>query len=223
MAGNTMEKSPEKVTTVETISLDFPVWKEYLERLAGNAWVRYQKLKAILNQVSIHPGIHTIERNSDGSWVLTRPGADGKMYKFTLPKEVLYQDIEEWPKEFPYIKFRRNAKTNTYTIEWTEVEIPTVNLDRFKEELAKVSGPFITECGARKSQYDLACTVEKNTWIRWELSLEQKGIWWWITPSTSVNLNKLVALTGTQLKTASTDWADHIKLGNILAKSLPLK
>ena len=37
------------------------------------------------------------------------------------------------------------------------------NLDAFKAAVTKMSGPFIIECGARQSQYDLACDIEDYT------------------------------------------------------------
>jgi len=40
------------------------------------------------------------------------------------------------------------------------INIPAANLDRFKEELAKISGKLITECGSRKEQFNLACSIQ---------------------------------------------------------------
>lgn len=56
----------------------------------------------------------------------------------------------------------------------TEIRVSFQNIDTFKEAVTKMSGPFIVECGARQSQYDLSCSVEDYTTFPGAVSLKSK-------------------------------------------------
>ena len=56
----------------------------------------------------------------------------------------------------------------------TEIRVSFQNIDAFKEAVTKMSGPFIIECGARQSQYDLSCSVEDYTAFPGAVSLKSK-------------------------------------------------
>lgn len=88
---------------------------------------------------------------------------------FTIELSKVYQDIEKWPQWFPYVSFRRNPQKNTYTmldVQWssTGIDIPTANLDKFRDKIAQISGVIITECGARNNEYILACDIKGVRW-----------------------------------------------------------
>jgi hypothetical protein len=217
------DRLSETPTIEESQSITIPKWATRLDVLASKMGVKLSRLMELKTGTLQEWDIITITRLSDGSGIFKKERPNYRenwwqeKYSIAIPKEALYQNIESWPQEFPFIKFRRNPEKSTYTIEWSDIEIPTIKLEDFKAELIKVSWPFITECWSRKAQYELACTVE-NWWSRWDISLDQVGMMWWASISTTVWLHELVRITK-NLKTE--DPRSYIKLGIILAKSLP--
>lgn len=89
---------------------------------------------------------------------------------FTIELSKVYQDIEKCPQWFPYVSFRRNPQKNTYTmldVQWnsTGIDIPTANLDEFRNKITQISGVIITECSARNNEHALACDIRGVRWF----------------------------------------------------------
>lgn len=190
-----------------------------ISHLGTNLWIRESSLSEFSNSWEIRANdVFTLKINPDETGVISRKRGNATK-ELALSKEAIFQDIEQWPKEFPYIKFLRVDPGDTYMLvnaEWTRlgnIQVPSKNLDQFRKEVAKISGVLITECGSRKAQNDLACSIKSDSPIgKNVLSLNSKEVFDFI-PSNIVtsNLMKL------------TDSNDGKELIKHLAKSLPLK
>lgn len=103
-------------------------------------------------------------KNKDGS---------GDVYRNSqklvhLERNDIFQDIEKIDA-FPGLTLSKKGDGYVLKnqkgpfIKNAEISVSFQNLDAFKEAVTKMSGPFIIECGARQSQYDLSCDIENYT------------------------------------------------------------
>lgn len=140
---------------------------------------------------------------------------------FQIEGTKVYQDVEKWPKWFPYISFRRNPQRNIYTMldtQWglTDIEIPTANLDKFKDGITKISGVLITECGARKNELELSCNISGVRWFD-KVAFKLNDSWYrFFFDTHHVDMTQLYNLTAN-----SKEWPNPYYILKELISSLP--
>jgi hypothetical protein len=90
--------------------------------------------------------------------------------------------------------------------------VKTANLDAFRQELAKVSGAFITECASRKAQHDLMCSIQGIKDFPKSVRLNSNNPLDWLP--TNIDLSRIVNLTDPKI--------DSVKMAGQLARSINL-
>lgn len=142
-----------------------------------------------------------------------------------LERNDIFQDIEKIDA-FPGLTLAKKGDGYVLLnqkgpfIKNTEIRVSFQNIDAFKEAVTKMSGPFIIECGARQSQYDLSCDIENYTTPSGAhpfpgiVSLNSKHFLDFL--ATDVDMNEVRKFMDIPSSVSS------VQLGTAFAKTLPL-
>lgn len=198
---------------------------EGISALASNLWIRESALKWLEEKSALRAG-DTFEFTVDNKWngmmVKSRilpNGAQNILMQYPVPKEAIYQGVEK-DVSFPNIIYMRIPGENKYQILFKDTSVPavepifvkTANLDAFRQELAKVSGAFITECASRKAQHDLMCSIQGIKDFPKSVRLNSNNPLDWLP--TNIDLSRIVNLTDPKI--------DSVKMAGQLARSINL-
>lgn len=192
--------------------------------LANAFWIRDRYLRWVETQLALREwDVFDFSVDNMWKWMLLKSRyvkwVQNIIAQFPLPREAIYQNIET-DIGFPNIIYMRIPSSNKYQILFKDTTMPssmpifvkTANLDLFRNNLAKASWAFLTECASRNAQSQVMCSIKPI-----------KGVPAWVRLNSNQFLDLIptnVDLSG-PLKYLDPN-IDPIKFAELLARSLKL-